>query len=333
MPEKLRSRTLELAHEGHPGITKMKQRLRTKVWWPKIDAQAESYVKKCHGCTMVSAPPPPEPLSRTKLPNQPWEHLAIDYLGPLPSNDYLLVVVDYYSRFIEIEIMRKIDSAETIKRLSIMFARFGNPVSITADNGRQLISEQFVKFCVENNIFLNSTIPWWPQQNGEVERQNRSILKRLIISQNQKQNWKEELLKYLLMYRSIPHSTTMKTPSELMFGRTIRDKIPKIDQPMEMDGEMRDRDLQAKQKGKEYTDKRRHAKPSEIEVGDMVWLKKMVRPNKLAPMFEPVSHEVIEKKGSELIVENPESNVRYRRNVSHALKAVSRIWHGFLVFT
>ena len=96
---------------------------------------------------------------------------------------------------------------------------------------------------------------------------------------------------------------------------------------MEMDKEMRDQDLQAKQKGKEYTDKRRHAKPSEIEVGDTVWLKKMVRPNKLAPMFEPVRHTVVEKKGAELVVENPESNARYRRNVSHALIAVSRMGH------
>ncbi|KAJ6648539.1 Retrovirus-related Pol polyprotein [Pseudolycoriella hygida] len=62
MPIKLRQRTIELAHEGHPGITVMKRRLRSKVWWPKVDSDAESYVKKCSGCTMVSAPSAPEPL-------------------------------------------------------------------------------------------------------------------------------------------------------------------------------------------------------------------------------------------------------------------------------
>lgn len=277
---------------------------------------------------MVSAPPPPEPVCRSKLPDQPWQHVAADFLGPLPSNDYLLVVVDYYSRFIEIEIMRKIDTSDTIKRLNVMFARFGYPVSITADNGRQLVSEEFKRFCNEFNILLISTTPWWPQENGEIERQNRSILKRLIISQNQKRNWKEDLLQYLVMYRSTPHSTTKKSPSELMFGRTIRDKIPKIDQPMELDGEMRDQDLLAKQKGKEYIDKKRNTKSSEIGVGDTVWLKKLIRPNKLAPIFEPVPYQVVEKKGNELIVENPASKVRYRRNVSHARKAVSLERHG-----
>lgn len=44
MPERLQNRTIQLAHEGHPGMTKMKQRLRAKVWWPKIDAAAENCV-------------------------------------------------------------------------------------------------------------------------------------------------------------------------------------------------------------------------------------------------------------------------------------------------
>ncbi|XP_055525274.1 uncharacterized protein K02A2.6-like isoform X2 [Wyeomyia smithii] len=44
IPEALKLRVLDLAHEGHPGITIMKQRLRAKVWWPKLDTQVERYV-------------------------------------------------------------------------------------------------------------------------------------------------------------------------------------------------------------------------------------------------------------------------------------------------
>lgn len=327
MPSILRERTLELAHEGHPGISKMKQRLRTKVWWPKIDLEAEACVKKCRGCLMVSAPPPPEPIRRTILPEKKWQHIAIDFLGPLPSNDYLLVVVDYFSRFIEIEVMRTIDSDETIWRLKVIFARLGYPESITADNGRQFVSEKFRAFCLQKGIELISSTPYWPQQNGEVERQNRSILKRLIISQNEKRNWKEDLLEYLVMYRTTPHSTTGRTPSEMMFGRTNRDKLPTIDQSigMECDDEMRDRDKQNKAKGKEYTDEHRHAKPSEIKEGDEVWLKQVVPTNKLAPTFIPSAHMVIERKGAELLVENMATKAQYRRNVSHAVKVVRLI--------
>jgi len=49
IPPSLRQRVLEAAHEGHPGIVAMKNRLRTKVWWPKIDKDAENVVKSCKG--------------------------------------------------------------------------------------------------------------------------------------------------------------------------------------------------------------------------------------------------------------------------------------------
>lgn len=325
MPEKLQHRTIQLAHEGHPGMTKMKQRLRAKVWWPKIDAVAENCVKKCHGCTMVSAPPPPEPLKRTILPNEPWQHIALDFLGPLPSGDNLLVIVDYFSRFVEVEIMRKIDTADTIKRLRPIFARFGFPESITADNGRQLVSNEFKNYCSENNIKLISTTPYWPQMNGEVERQNRSLLKRLIICQNEGSDWKKGLQEYLHMYRSVLHSTTLKTPSELMFGRNIRDKLPNMKQKLEVDEEVRDRDREQKEKGRQYADQKRHAKPSEIKEGDEVWLKRMINKNKLTPVFDPKSFVVVKRKGAELLVEDSLTKEQYKRNVAHAIKAVSKL--------
>lgn len=124
----------------------------------------------------------------------------MDFLGPLPSGDLLLVVVDYYSTFIEIEIIRLTDAKGTINRLLVIFARFGNPISITADNRPPFSSQEFKLFCTTNNIKIINTIPLWPQQNDDVERQNRSIVKRLIISQNEKKDWKKDLLDYLVMY-------------------------------------------------------------------------------------------------------------------------------------
>ena len=65
VPKELRSHVLELAHEGHPGIVAMKQRLRSKVWWPGLDKDAERVCKTCHGCQLVSQPLKPEPMART----------------------------------------------------------------------------------------------------------------------------------------------------------------------------------------------------------------------------------------------------------------------------
>lgn len=254
IPKSLRNRTLELAHIGHPAATVMKRRIRAKVWWPKIDEEVEKLVKSCRDCLIVSKSDPPEPIKTKELPTEPWKDLAIDFMGPLPSGHYLFVVVDYYSRFIEVEIMHKIDAKETILRLKAIFARFGVPMSIRHDNGPQFDSAEFQNYLREWNIKSVSTIPYWPQMNGEVERQNRSLLKGLKISQEKGANWKMELLDYLLMYRSTKHSTTGKSPAELMFGgRVMRDKLPHWGMPMEIDEEVVERDKQKKGQGKVET--------------------------------------------------------------------------------
>ena len=99
VPSKLRARVIELGHEGHQGTAKMKQRLRKKVWWPGIDRKAETFCKTCHGCQVVGVPSHPEPLHMNELPQGPWQSIAIDFMGPLPSEDYVFAVTDYYSHY------------------------------------------------------------------------------------------------------------------------------------------------------------------------------------------------------------------------------------------
>lgn len=156
--------------------------------------------------------------------------------------------------------------------------------------------------------------------NGEVERQNRSLLKRLAICQAEKGNWIEDLNKFLLMYRSTPHSTTLKTPAELMFNRNIRDKLPALEQRIELDGEVRDRDAEMKLKGKVYADRKSHAKINDIKEGDEVVVKRQIVANKLSTRFEPTVYKVAQRKGAEVTVENVGTGSRYRRNVAHVKK-------------
>lgn len=325
IPSCLRSKVLAAAHEGHPGIVAMKMRLRSKVWWPKIDRDAEHCVRSCKGCTLVSAPNPPNPMRRRELPIQPWVDIAIDYLGPLPTGHYLLVIIDYYSRYKEIKITKNIDSAHTISMLKEIFSRLGTPVSITADNGRQFVSAEFESFCKEFGIQLFHTIPYWPQQNGEVERQNRSILKRLRISQSQKSNWQEDLLIYLTMYNSTPHSVTGKTPAELFFRRQFRDKLPSVVDVEFTDPEARDRDIEMKSKGKEYADRKRQATESSIDIGEKVYVKNTIKENKLSSTFKDTTHTVINKEGNDVELVNDDSGQRLRRNIVH-LKRVEGKW-------
>ncbi|XP_055523131.1 uncharacterized protein K02A2.6-like [Wyeomyia smithii] len=155
-------------------------------------------------------------MTRRLMPEKPWIDLAIDFLGPMPSGEYILVVIDYYSRYKELEIMNIITAAETIQRLKKIIRIWGNPRTITLDNAKQFVSKEFGTYCGSRKIHLNYSTPYWPQANGEVERQNRSLLKRLKISNALYGNWKSELDDYLILYNNSPHSVTGKAPNELL---------------------------------------------------------------------------------------------------------------------
>lgn len=99
-------------------------------------------------------------MKRRTFPTAPWVDVAIDLMGPLPSSDYLFVMVDYYSRYKEIKIMRTIDAKHTIGVMKEIFSRLGFPNTITADNGPQFISNEMKTFCSENGILLHTTIPY-----------------------------------------------------------------------------------------------------------------------------------------------------------------------------
>lgn len=135
IPQNLRNIVLHAAHEGHPGIVAMKGRLRSKVWWPRMDKDVESIVRNCKSCTLVGLPNPPAPMKRRELPYKPWIDVAVDLLGPLPNTEYILVIIDYYSRYKEIKIIRTITSSQIIKILKEIFSRLDYPQYITADNG------------------------------------------------------------------------------------------------------------------------------------------------------------------------------------------------------
>ena len=179
MPSKLRARTLGLAHEGHLGAVGTKQNIRTKVWWPGMYKDEERHCKSCHGCQLVAKPDHPEPLRPTSLPDGPWQDLAVDLMGPLPSGHSILVVVDYYSRFYEVEIVTSTTVERIFDSLEDIFSRHGLPLTIKSDNRPQFRSEKFREYCEKNAILHQKVTPKWAQANREVERQNASLLKRI----------------------------------------------------------------------------------------------------------------------------------------------------------
>ena len=319
IPSCLRKQILDLAHEGHQGIVKCKSRLRQKVWWPGIDREVEHYVRKCKPCLLMSNSNKPEPLSPTPLPDRPWQHIGVDICGPLPSGENLLVAVDYYSRWFEVGILYSTSANKIVRCLDHWFTSHGLPELIVTDNGVQFTSLEFRDFVRENGICHRKVTPYSPQANGEVERQNRSIMKAIKTIRAEGKDWKKELNTFLKAYRCTPHTVTNFSPAELMYGRKIRTKLPEFCTDYTgCDEQVRLRDQKYKQKGKEYYDKKFYVKEGQVNEGDLVVLQQK-RENKLSTNFSCEPYRVIEKKGNSVQVENTEG-IQRRRNVVHMKK-------------
>jgi hypothetical protein len=114
--------------------------------------------------------------------------------------------------------MRSTTSSKTVNALEEILARFGLPETIVSDIGPQLTSYEFELFCVRNGIQHLLTPTYSPQSNGQAER-FVDTFKHFWMKNSRTPQW---LNKWLLDYRSTPHKTTGKTPSELMFNRQIR---------------------------------------------------------------------------------------------------------------
>ena len=70
-----------------------------------MDTAVEKEVKQCILCQANTGRGTVEPLRMSDLPRGPWLNLSVDFCKPLPSGDYLMVIVDEYSRFLVVEVV------------------------------------------------------------------------------------------------------------------------------------------------------------------------------------------------------------------------------------
>jgi transposase InsO family protein len=161
------------------------------VWWPGIDKQVEDFVRSCHPCQIVGSKSKAEPIRSIKLPESPWKDISVDLLEITTSQNHLLVVVDYYSHWIEAILIRKTDAPQVIKSLEAIFKTHGLPETIRSDNGPPFASGEFESFLKNPGIIHKKPVPYWPQSNGEVERCNETLLKIVRIARLEGKDWKK----------------------------------------------------------------------------------------------------------------------------------------------
>ena len=180
----------------------------------------------------------------------------------------VLIVVDYFSKFMEVNYLSSLSSSETISALKSVFARHGIPEVVRSDNSLQYDSAEFAKFAKDWEFKHVTSSPLCAQSNGEAERAVQTA-KNLLLKE-------DDPARALLAYRSTPLQGG-KSPSELLFGRQIRCTLPCLPESLQPTWpgieDWKWEESERKMKQKYYYDAQHRVKELHpLQPGDHVWI-------------------------------------------------------------
>ena len=167
IPSVLQKPVLEQIHTSHQGIEKCCDRAKHTVWWPGLLAELKDVVSKCQSCSMNRAQKT-EPMIPSPFLKLSWQKVDMD-LFEWQKHTYL-IIMDYYSRFMEIAKLDKMPTEAVIQRCENIFSRYGIPEEVVTDNGLQFDCNAFCKFSKEYQFRHVTGNPYYLRSNGEAER-------------------------------------------------------------------------------------------------------------------------------------------------------------------
>lgn len=215
IPQKMQMEVLQLLHQGHLGITKCRARARESVWWPGISGDIQKMVENCAVCAKEQ-PISHEPLLPSSFPDRPWERIAMDLCSH--NGRTYIIVVDYFSRWVEFRPIISESTRGTINALKSVFSVHGIPDVAVSDNGPQFSSKEFRQFTKDYGFTHVTSSPKYPASNGEAERAVRTFKE--LLKKNV-----EDIYLALLVHRSTPLLNGL-SPSELLMRRKLRSPLP-----------------------------------------------------------------------------------------------------------
>ena len=313
IPKSLRESTLENIHYGHMGVEKCLKRARDTVFWPRISKDISDMVLNCTVCLERRNSNQKEPLMPHPVPNFPWQIVGTDLFTWNDQN--FLVVVDYYSRYLEVEKLTSTSSTSVINKLKGIFSRQGVPQKVVSDNGPQYSSAEFEKFAKEWDFLHSTSSPHFAQSNGLAERTVQTIKHIFDKAKADRRDPYIGLLEYRTTKLDVGYS-----PSELLMGRSLRSFLPVTDRKLlpwtPKPSKVRERISAFKEKGKKRFDKGSKFL-SRIKVGDSVRFK---HPGK---RWQPAV--CVDAKGERSYVIRTPDGATYRRNRRHLIPTDERL--------
>lgn len=219
VPDKLRSYILRLLHEPHFGVVKTKQRARQVVFWPGMSSDIQSMISNCYVCERYQNSKQNDVLMPHEIPNVPFHKIACDIMD-YAGNSYL-IVQDYFSKWLEIILLKNKTSSEIIRHLKVLFATFGIPKTVVCDN-MPFLSYECKNFSKDWNFEFCTSSPKYPRSNGQAERAVQTA--KLMFKKCSYDNVDIHLA--LLEFRNTPVSGIGISPTQMLMNRLTRTKLP-----------------------------------------------------------------------------------------------------------
>ena len=233
IPKRLRLRVIAECHDfptaGHMGMFKTLSRISELYYWPKMRQDVFRYVRSCKACLASKSPnvAPSGLMGKEKEVRYPFQCISLDLLGPFPRSrkgyTSLLVVCDWFTKFVLVHPLRKATAAEIGAFLeNHVFLTYGVPQICMMDNGPQFVSSQFRDLLAKYDIpcvWYNAR--YHPQVNP-TERVNRVVVTAIrALLKSDHREWDQHVHEIAHSIRTSVHEVTGYTPSFLVFGRTV----------------------------------------------------------------------------------------------------------------
>jgi len=209
---------------GHEGFEKTYERLKRTSYWKGMTNDIRRFLKLCTTCQLKKKNETPDPTEKYATQVEaPFTHLGLDIIGPLPiterNNQYIIVVVDYFTKWVEAEPTATVTAKDVVYFLTKVFARHGTPSVITTDNGTQFSADYTKIFLDLYDVYIRFITTYHPESNGLTENRNRDIGKLLRLLGAKEENWDLILSSALWALRAAKNSVTKYSSFELLYGR------------------------------------------------------------------------------------------------------------------
>jgi hypothetical protein len=192
---------------------------------PFLRSHIRQFIALCPLCQKMSMIKPcitAHPYTTSRY--RPMECLNIDYVGPYPDKSYVMVIVDTFTRWVELFHSPEATGKNAAENLLHHFGRFGAPTQIRSDRGSHFVNSLITEFLALVGTQHSMTLAYSSQQNAIVERTNKEInrhIRALTFDTNSVDEYRLTLPMVQRIFNAAISTHTKVSPAQMLFGNTI----------------------------------------------------------------------------------------------------------------